>query len=101
MSSHGHSPASSQDSSFGSCSVNLWSYPGCNKIHEIKSAHDGRILKSNLSPNGQLVATVGSDENLKIWNMFEKVDDGKSNKKDENVGGGGNGRSNANTYQLR
>jgi len=101
MSSHGHSQNSHQE---GGCSINLWSYPGCQKIHENKTAHEGRILKSCISPNGQLVATVGSDENLKIWNMFEKVDDGKSRKDEINGmgGNGGAGRSNTtSSYQLR
>lgn len=55
--------------------INVWSHPSGSRISEIKNAHDGRILHTALSPDGQIVATVGTDENLKFWRMFERKDD--------------------------
>lgn len=56
-------------------SINVWSHPSGSRISEIKNAHDGRILHTALSPDGQVVATVGTDENLKFWRIFERKDE--------------------------
>ncbi|KAJ1673082.1 WD repeat-containing protein slp1, partial [Spiromyces aspiralis] len=48
----------------------VWSYPSLSKIIDIP-AHDTRVLHSAISPDGQTVATVASDENLKFWRLFE------------------------------
>jgi len=32
-------------------------------------------LSSVLSPDGQYLATLGLDETLRIWHLFEKVED--------------------------
>jgi cell division cycle protein 20 (cofactor of APC complex) len=50
--------------------ISLWSYPSLSRIIDIP-AHDARILHSALSPDGQVLATVASDENLKFWKIFE------------------------------
>ena len=35
-------------------------------------AHESRVLHSTLSPDGQVLATAASDENLKFWRVFEQ-----------------------------
>jgi len=51
--------------------INVWKFPTLDCISNIK-AHDSRILYSALSPDGQTVATVASDENLKFWSIFKQ-----------------------------
>ncbi|ORZ26541.1 WD40-repeat-containing domain protein [Lobosporangium transversale] len=51
--------------------LSIYGYPSMTKIIDIP-AHDSRILHTALSPDGQTVATVASDENLKFWKLFEK-----------------------------
>lgn len=67
VSSHG---VSSSESNEGALCV--WSHPSCQKVAEIPAAHDGRVLHTSLSPDGQTLATVGSDESLKFWRVFEQ-----------------------------
>ncbi|PVV05364.1 hypothetical protein BB560_000118 [Smittium megazygosporum] len=55
-------------------SVTVWSYPDLNKVISIP-AHNSRILHSALSPDGQTLATIASDENLKFWRLFEHIYD--------------------------
>lgn len=55
--------------------VQVWSHPSCARICEIPNAHDGRILHTALSPDGQVLATVGTDENLKFWRIFGTRED--------------------------
>ncbi|CAG8586694.1 19333_t:CDS:2 [Dentiscutata erythropus] len=50
--------------------MSIWSYPKCRKIIDIQ-AHDTRVLHSAISPDGQVVATAASDENLKFWRVFQ------------------------------
>jgi cell division cycle protein 20 (cofactor of APC complex) len=61
--------------------LSIWSYPSLEKITDIPQAHETRILHSCLSPDGTVVATASSDENLKFWRVFEgakKTTKGKS-----------------------
>ena len=51
----------------------IWSYPDLHKVAEITQAHDTRILHSSLSPDGCIVATASSDENLKFWSVRRGV----------------------------
>jgi WD40 repeat protein len=37
--------------------------------------HRRRILNLVMSPNGGIVASVGGDERLKLWDVFEGRDD--------------------------
>ncbi|KAF9349607.1 ubiquitin-protein transferase activating protein [Mortierella sp. AD094] len=74
MSSHG----------FPDNNISVYGYPSMNKIIDIP-AHDSRILHTALSPDGQTVATVASDENLKFWKLFEKK---SISKKDSRTGKG-------------
>ncbi|KAF9172302.1 ubiquitin-protein transferase activating protein [Mortierella sp. AD010] len=74
MSSHG----------FPDNNISVYGYPSMNKIIDIP-AHDSRILHTALSPDGQTVATVASDENLKFWKLFEKK---PVSKKDSRTGKG-------------
>lgn len=51
--------------------LSIWAYPSLAKITDIPQAHETRILHSCLSPDGTVVATASSDENLKFWRVFE------------------------------
>ncbi|KAK0537204.1 WD repeat-containing protein slp1 [Tilletia horrida] len=55
--------------------IDIYAHPSCNKVAEIKSAHEVKILHASLSPDGQTLATVGVDESLKFWKVFEKRED--------------------------
>jgi cell division cycle protein 20 (cofactor of APC complex) len=70
ISAHGHS-------SNGLC---IWKYPSLALIKEIPAAHDSRILHMTMSPDGERVATVAADENLKIWRVFERPKEAKTGK---------------------
>ncbi|WFC95424.1 WD repeat-containing protein slp1 [Malassezia brasiliensis] len=67
VSSHGVSNAESNEGAL--C---VWAHPSGQKVAEVPAAHDGRILHTSLSPDGQCLATVGSDESLKFWRVFEQ-----------------------------
>ncbi|KAF9920466.1 ubiquitin-protein transferase activating protein [Linnemannia zychae] len=68
MSSHG----------YPNNNLSVYSYPSMNRVVDIPAAHDSRVLHSVVSPDGQTVATVANDENLKFWKLFEKqAKDGK------------------------
>ncbi|KAJ1916580.1 WD repeat-containing protein slp1 [Mycoemilia scoparia] len=70
----------------------IWSYPSLSKIVDIP-AHDTRVLHSAISPDGQTVATVASDENLKFWKLFETK--AKSAKTASAIGAAAMGSNNA------
>lgn len=38
---------------------------------ELTGVHSGRLLDMTRSPNEQFIATVGTDENLKLWKVWE------------------------------
>ncbi|GMM29075.1 ubiquitin-protein transferase activating protein [Martiniozyma asiatica (nom. inval.)] len=59
--------------------ISLWSYPTLQKTGVILDAHDCRILNSCVGPEGDLVATVSSDENLKFWRIWDVVDKKRKN----------------------
>ncbi|KAJ1977046.1 WD repeat-containing protein slp1 [Dimargaris xerosporica] len=50
--------------------LTVWNYPALTKVVDIP-AHDTRVLHTALSPDGQTLASVSSDENLKFWRIFE------------------------------
>jgi len=49
----------------------IHTFPGFQLVADIPKAHDTRILHSALSPDGCIVVTASSDENLKFWRVFE------------------------------
>nr|UOP57028.1 putative wd repeat-containing protein slp1 [Thecaphora frezii] len=51
--------------------INIWSHPSGQKVAEIE-AHEQRVLHASLSPDGEVLATVSDDEELKLWRVFEK-----------------------------
>lgn len=51
--------------------ISVYSYPSLQKTGVIMEAHENRILNSELSPNGTVLATISSDENLKFWKLFD------------------------------
>lgn len=52
----------------------VWAHPSGQKVADVPGAHDGRVLHTSLSPDGQTLATVGSDESLKFWRVFEQAE---------------------------
>ncbi|CAD6969665.1 hypothetical protein A4X06_0g8341 [Tilletia controversa] len=52
--------------------IDIYAHPSCAKVGEIKAAHEVKILHASLSPDAQTLATVGVDESLKFWKVFEK-----------------------------
>lgn len=70
VSSHGVSNAESNEGA-----LQVWAHPSGQKVAEIAAAHDGRVLHTSLSPDGQSLASVGSDESLKFWRVFEQTAD--------------------------
>ncbi|KAJ7074403.1 WD40-repeat-containing domain protein [Mycena amicta] len=44
--------------------IGVWSYPGLDKVAEIRDAHDSRVLYSAVSPGGDMVVTGAGDESL-------------------------------------
>lgn len=52
--------------------LSIWQYPSLIKAIDIP-AHESRVLHSCLSPDGQVLATAASDENLKFWRVFEST----------------------------
>lgn len=65
---------------YSSNSLCLWKYPSLSLMKEIPAAHDSRILHMAISPNGERVATVAADENLKIWKVFGQPPSEKTGK---------------------
>lgn len=51
--------------------VSVYNYDTKFKVAEIVHAHEARICSSQLSPDGTVLATVGGDENLKFYKVFE------------------------------
>lgn len=37
------------------------------------TSHNAPIVSSHVSPDGQYLASLGQDETLRIWNLFEKL----------------------------
>ncbi|KAF9586232.1 ubiquitin-protein transferase activating protein [Lunasporangiospora selenospora] len=63
--------------------LSVYGYPSLSKVIDIP-AHDSRVLHTSLSPDGQTVATLASDQNLKFWKLFEA-----KSKKDQKGSGTG------------
>lgn len=51
--------------------ISVFNYDTKFKVAEIVNAHESRICCSQLSPDGTTLATVGGDENLKFYKVFE------------------------------
>ncbi|KZP28244.1 WD40 repeat-like protein [Athelia psychrophila] len=49
----------------------LHSYPGLERVAEIRDAHESRVLFSSVGPAGDVVVTGAGDENLKFWRVWE------------------------------
>lgn len=53
-------------------SISVYSFDHRIKVAEIENAHDSRIISAQLSPDGSTIATVGGDENLKFYKVFNQ-----------------------------
>ncbi|XP_077518321.1 cell division cycle protein 20 homolog isoform X1 [Amblyomma americanum] len=54
---------------FSKHELSIWKYPSMRKVAEL-TGHTARVLGMCLSPDGTMVASVGGDETLRIWNCF-------------------------------
>lgn len=61
--------------------ISIFNFDSKFKVAEIVKAHESRICCSQLSPDGTTIATVGGDENLKFYNIFEERRQTKSSNK--------------------
>lgn len=52
--------------------ISIFNFDSKFKVAEIMKAHESRICCSQLSPDGTTIATVGGDENLKFYNIFDE-----------------------------
>ena len=52
--------------------ISIFNYDSKFKVAEIPHAHESRICTSQLSPDGTTIATVGGDENLKFFKIFDR-----------------------------
>ena len=50
----------------------VWQYPTLRKVRQL-SGHSDRILHMCLSPRRGHVASAGTDETLRIWQCFERL----------------------------
>lgn len=67
--------------------INVWAHPSCERL-ECIPAHLSRIAYSALSPDGQVLATVGLDESLKFWKIFENAHSDDASAKAGGAGAG-------------
>ncbi|CCE65010.1 hypothetical protein TPHA_0J01890 [Tetrapisispora phaffii CBS 4417] len=51
--------------------ISVFNFDTKYKVAEIENAHESRICCSQLSPDGTTLATVGGDENLKFYKIFD------------------------------
>lgn len=64
----------------------VWQYPTLKKLRQL-SGHSDRILHMCMSPRRGRVASAGSDETLRIWPCFERLqhDMSQSSYREENI----------------
>jgi cell division cycle protein 20 (cofactor of APC complex) len=75
--------------------ISIYSYEHRIKVAEIENAHDSRIISGQLSPDGSILATVGGDENLKFYKVFNQ------NKKREHTSAIANGKQMSKIMTIR
>ncbi|EEB05644.1 sleepy Slp1 [Schizosaccharomyces japonicus yFS275] len=52
--------------------LSIWSYSSMGLVKQVDiPAHDTRVLYSSMSPDGCVLATAASDENLKFWKVYD------------------------------
>lgn len=52
--------------------LSIWSYSSSGLTKQVDiPAHDTRVLYSALSPDGRILSTAASDENLKFWRVYD------------------------------
>lgn len=65
--------------------ISVFNYDTKHKVAEIPNAHESRICTAQLSPDGMTLATVGGDENLKFYRVFEERRKTKRHYKNERL----------------
>jgi len=60
--------------------LNIWDCKSMQKIAELKE-NESRVLNMAMSPNGETIASLSSDESLKFWKIFEKEKKKKNKQK--------------------
>lgn len=63
----------------------VWKYPSMTKIKELKS-HTARVLNMELSPDGRSIVSVGADETLRFWDVWDGQQSSRSHTKNDSAG---------------
>lgn len=66
--------------------LSIWKYPDMNKVCDL-TGHSNRILGMSMSPDEEMVVSVGADETLRFWKCFafdEKLKKSKDSVDKEN-----------------
>ena len=83
ISSHGYATATVADTTADAEELGnhltLWKYPTMTRIADMPHAHNARILHMATAPEGDTIATLAADENLKFWKTWSR-DGGKIKK---------------------
>ncbi|PPR08014.1 hypothetical protein CVT24_011075 [Panaeolus cyanescens] len=83
-------------------SVMIHSYPGMERVGEIRDAHECRVLGSVVGPSGETLCTVAADENLKFWRLWDVASQNAKKKKQGMVGShAGEGKTKEGVLTLR
>nr|CDS27521.1 cell division cycle protein 20 [Hymenolepis microstoma] len=56
--------------SHGDGVLRIWKYPNINLVKTL-AEHEDRVLSICASPDGEMIASIGGDENVRIWHCFE------------------------------
>jgi cell division cycle protein 20 (cofactor of APC complex) len=75
--------------------LSIWKYPDMSKVCDL-TGHSNRILGMAMSPDEEMVVSVGADETLRFWKCFaidEKMKRSKDSADKENFTQTGLGRS--------
>ncbi|KZT59277.1 cell division control protein [Calocera cornea HHB12733] len=71
---------------FPTNAIMVHQYPTLSQVHEVKNAHDARVLYAALSPDGTTLVSGAADENIKFWKLWEVP---RKNKREERNSMGG------------
>ena len=64
--------------------LTVWKYPSMTRIAEL-TGHQDRVLQLAMSPDGSTVVSLGADESIRLWKVFESCTERKGKKGGESV----------------